>query len=269
MNKIKNLFIMFFSFLFLVGCGQQSYFIQVNKDDTVNFAAELIITQDVIEKINSLNIQRDEIIKTKEPIFKQVKQNYEAAGFSFTFSESDSEIKVKVQKTYPSIAEFNEDIKNLHKNKKLGLGMGIRRDNGLQGVTTQYNGQIGFMFDPDLIEEIKNNPHLQTYLSNIPITAYLTIYDSDNFISQESMEVGGKAEYKTMITGSWDINNEQPQKDFSLKTENKNEVFAVISFVGIGFVILLLIVLATGKTSKFGFLNIDFVKEKFSKNNKE
>lgn len=248
MNK-KNKFILIalsFLLLFVTGCSQQSYFIKVNEDDTVNFAVELSVPDKVIKKIDELNIQREAILDSKEPLFEEIKKIYGLRGFSYSYKEDDTMIKVTFQKVYPSVANFNEELKELYDEGLIGLGININRSNKLSGVKTTYNGALKYVFDPDFINELKDNEHLGEFLKDTQITSYVTIYDKDDLVAQDSLEIGD-GDYNTMVNGTWDMKLDQPLKTFGLATEQKNQLFAIFSFIAIVGVVLFLVVVILGR----------------------
>lgn len=236
--------------LFLTGCAQQSYFIQVNDDSTVNFAMEMSLQEAAVNKLDDLNIQREEILESKEPLFKEVKEFYEKKGFSYTFSDSDGQLKVVLKKVYPSISDFNSEIKEFYDNGKSGLGLHIDKNSGLSGSSVKYKGGLKFVADPDFVKIAEKNPHLIKYLNTVPINAYVTIYDKHKVVNIDSLD-DEKTQYTTMINGNWDLSREQPVKTFFLETENKNQTFALIVFFGILAVIVILLVLVFGKGKKY------------------
>lgn len=261
MRKKSLLIIMIMMFFVLTGCGQQSYFLQVNEDNTVNFAAEIVVNSKTLEKLDSLNIQRDAIVKSKEPLFASIKKYYEGLGFRYTYSETDTEVKVSFVKIYPSISSFNEEIKTLYKDGKIGLGMGIKKDSGLSGTTTYYNGELKFLPDPDILNELKDNNHFYDYLKDISLTTYLTIYDKDKLVKQESFDTNENGVYKALVTGTWDLSVDQPLKQFSMQTENKSQIFAIITFIGAVAAVIILVVIVVGK-GRIKFLSV--LKNKIS-----
>lgn len=246
-KKIRILIMFVLSFFLLTGCAQQSYFIKVNEDETVNFAIELVLKENTVEKFNQLNIQREAILETKEPLFEEFEKYFKNRGFSVTYSEENSEIKLQMQKMYPSISDFNKETKELYEAKVSGLGMSINKNSSLKGSNIVYSGELKYVFEQDFLEEIKVNPHFLEYVKDTPINSYLTIYDRDNVVGIESLETGDSGEFTTMVNGTWDMTVEQPVKTFGLKTEVKNQAFYIAMFVGISLGILLLIIVVFGK----------------------
>lgn len=254
MKKHKILlFCMIIFTIILSGCAQQSYFVQVNEDSTVNFAGELVLNERDLAKLSDLNIEREDILESKEPLFKEVKDYYSQLGFSVTYEESKQQVKVKVQKIYPSISAFNTEINSLYEKGKSGLGMAISRNSGLSGTETRYNGALKFIMDPDIVVLAKDNQHFLDYIKDTPINAYLTIYDSDDIVALETLEVG-EGNFTTMTTGAWDLEQEQPLKTFNLRTESKNQVFAIAIFFFSIVAIISLLVLVFGKGKKFDII---------------
>lgn len=245
--------------LALSGCAQQSYFIKVNEDSSVNFAAELTITQTGLNKLKDLNIQREEILESYEPLFKQIKEYYTEKGFSYKYVDSDGQAKVVLKKFYPDIQSFNEEIKLLCDEGKSGLMLNIDRNTDITGSNTKYKGTIRFQFDPKFRDVVKSNPNLLKYINSIPLDSYLRVYDKDKLITIDNIaEENG--EYAIMVNGTWEPNAEQPTKTFLLETEKKNETFALIVFFGIAVGIVALLVLVFGKGKKFDIAH--FIKMK-------
>lgn len=257
--KKIGLVLMLIITLTLSGCAQQSYFLQVNEDSSVNFAAELTITQTGLNKLKDLNIQREEILESYEPLFKNIKEYYTEKGFDYSYSDNDGQAKVTLKKFYPNIQSFNEEIKLLCDEGKSGLMLNINRDTDITGTNTKYKGAIRYQFDPKFKEIVKSNPNLLKYINTIPIDSYLRIYDKDKLVTIDNI-ADEDGEYAIMVNGTWELGSEQPTKTFLLETEKKNQTFSLVLFFTIAIGIVFLLVLVFGKGKKFDVMH--FIKMK-------
>lgn len=241
------------------GCAQQSYFVQVEDDSSVNFAAELTLPENGISKLKDLNIQREEILDSYEPLFTQIKKLYTEKGFDYEYTDSDGQAKVILKKFYPSIEDFNSENQELYESGLCGLFLNIDRDTSLSGSNTKYKGALRYQFDPEFVETVQSNPHLLKYVSSIPLSAYVRIYDSNDIVTVDSVDPEN-GQFATMVNGTWDTSGEQPTKTFFIHTESKNQTFALVVFFVVGAGILVLLVLVFGKGKKFDIFA--FIKKK-------
>lgn len=246
MRRIKLFLILLLSFM-LVGCAQQSYFVKVNDDDTVNFKIELKVPIKEVEKFDTLNIQKEEILESKEPLFNILGKKFKDKGFTTSYKEDTTGIIYDVQKIYKNPAEFNAEIKELNNQKLIGLNLNIDKDSKLSGTKVGYHGFLKFNMDDDLKNELKSNSHLIDFMKDVPITATLTIVEDKPIVNVLSMETGEKGEATAIIGGTWDINSEQPEKEVGIVVEEKNQTFALITFGLGGFAILALVFIIIGK----------------------
>ena len=259
MSKKAGIILMMAIMLLLSGCAQQSYFLQVNDDSSVNFAVEATIPENGLNKLKDLNIQREEILDSYEPLFRQLKEIYESKGFEYEYKDSDGQAKVVLKKFYPSVETFNEDIKLLYDDGKIGLLMNLDKRSNITGSSIKYKGALKYQFDPEFAEVVQSNPHLLKYINNVPLNAYVRIYDGNKIVNVDNIDVEN-GQFATMVNGNWDFNSEQPVKTFFLHTEHKSQTFALVMFFAVGAGIVVLLVLVFGKGKKFDIFA--FIKKK-------
>lgn len=247
MNKsFKKTISLIFAFLLsfiLTGCVKQSYFVQVKDDSTVNFAIEMLVNKDKLDKFDKLNIQKEQIIESKAPLFQSMTGYYESLGFNITEEHrKDGSLKIQMYKLYPSVGEFNDEIAKLYKSNKSGLLLNIKHSDNLSGVNDRYEGKIRYLMDDDIISEMKDNVYLYEFLKDDELLANVTIYDNGELIGLDSINSGAAGEYTALINGKWDLLENAPINEFKMETTKRNQTFYIVLFFTSIVVIAILLI---------------------------
>ena len=113
MKKILKLLPVFVFLFFLAGCGTQKYELAIAESGAISMEASITRSDVSNTLFSDYGISEDQISEKVEEEFKY----YEKKGFK---TEYKSDV-IKISKDYKNADEFNKEIKQMVKDKRIGL----------------------------------------------------------------------------------------------------------------------------------------------------
>ena len=198
MKKILKLLPVFVFLFFLAGCGTQKYELAIAESGAISMEASITRSDVSNTLFSDYGISEDQISEKVEEEFKY----YEKKGFK---TEYKSDV-IKISKDYKNADEFNKEIKQMVKDKRIGLNIQLQKGSNFL-VQNKYTltGRLNYFIPKPFMDKVekakkeegglknledysktigKENVSLNVYYPKGATVKYMeTASESDNYVS--------------------------------------------------------------------------------------
>lgn len=161
MKKKFILITMLIVMFILSGCSRQEYEVVIGDSNSVTFTITAIIDKESYNLLSSFGIDISEIEKKQvegtgtsvdnvNTLFQETAMLFNSYGFDITPLNDAVEIGFKAKKSYLTIEEFNNEIKELQANNICGLDLDIQYVDTPRKKEYKAYGTLSYVIDPDL-----------------------------------------------------------------------------------------------------------------------
>ena len=198
MKKLLKLLPVFVFLFFLAGCGTQKYELAIAESGAISMEASITRSDVYNTLFSDYGISEDQISEKVEEEFKY----YEKKGFK---TEYKSDV-IKISKDYKNADEFNKEIKQMVKDKKIGLNIQLQKGSNFL-IQNKYTltGRLNYFIPKPFMDKVekakkeegglknledysktigKENVSLNVYYPKGATVKYMeTASESDNYVS--------------------------------------------------------------------------------------
>ena len=198
MKKLLKLLPVFVFLFFLTGCGTQKYELAIAESGAISMEASITRSDVSNTLFSDYGISEDQISEKVEEEFKY----YEKKGFK---TEYKSDV-IKISKDYKNADEFNKEIKQMVKDKRIGLNIQLQKGSNFL-VQNKYTltGRLNYFIPKPFMDKVekakkeegglknledysktigKENVSLNVYYPKGATVKYMeTASESDNYVS--------------------------------------------------------------------------------------
>lgn len=147
--------------LCLVGCGTQTYYLQINDDDTCTFKISLLVNKETYNRLPAYGIDVDQLNREKntstntsldnvDALFQEAAAIFQQYDFVITPISDAINIGFEAEKTYLTIADINQEIKTLHQMGLIGVDFEIMKEETRYKKDYKCYGTLDYVLDPDV-----------------------------------------------------------------------------------------------------------------------
>lgn len=198
MKKLLKLLPIFAFLFFLTGCGTQKYELAIAESGSISMEASITRSDVSNTLFSDYGISEDQISEKVEEEFKY----YQKKGFK---TEYKSDV-IKISKDYKNADEFNKEIKQMVKDKRIGLNIQLQKGSNFL-VQNKYTltGRLNYFIPKPFMDKVekakkeegglknledysktigKENVSLNVYYPKGATVKYMeTASESDNYVS--------------------------------------------------------------------------------------